>query len=120
MKLTMFQGIPIAYFICVEACAGHAGLTAKLALFGLDAMGIDHKRNEQKPIGPVAVLEFDTAEGRSEFLRIIGHDLMFYLHWAPPCGTSSRAREKPLPSYLRKEGAPEPRPAKSTVSAGHP
>ena len=32
-SVRMFEGIPVRYIICVEACAGHAGLTAKLILF---------------------------------------------------------------------------------------
>ena len=32
------------------------------------------------------------------------------VHVALPCGTGSRAREKPIPSHLLKQGAPQPRP----------
>ncbi len=62
----MFEGIPIRYFICIEACADHAGLTAKLIIFGFDATGIDSKRNEHVPIAPVAMLDHPTAEGACE------------------------------------------------------
>ena len=36
-----------------------------------------------------------------------------YIHWAPPCGTASRAREKKLSRALRLEGWPEPQPLRS-------
>ena len=33
---------------------------------------------------------------------------------APPCGTMSRAREIPLPQWLKDKGIPEPYPLRST------
>ena len=36
-----------------------------------------------------------------------------YLHIAPPCGTASRAREKPISAALRAQGIPSPKPLRS-------
>eukprot|EP00972_Heterocapsa_arctica_P108463 15973710-Heterocapsa_arctica.AAC.1 len=31
----------------------------------------------------------------------------------PPCGTFSRAREKPIPQWMRDQGVPRPQPLRS-------
>ena len=36
-----------------------------------------------------------------------------WAHWGLPCGTCSRAREKPLSRTLKAAGAPEPRPLRN-------
>jgi hypothetical protein len=36
-----------------------------------------------------------------------------YIHAAVPCGTASRARDKPIPSKFLRAGAPQPRPLRS-------
>ncbi len=43
-----------------------------------------------------------------------GSGLLTYFHAAPPCGTCSRARERKIPRRLRRRGAPEPVPLRST------
>lgn len=40
-----------------------------------------------------------------------GHVL--FIPMAPPCGTASRARDKPIPVWLRKRGVPSPPPLRS-------
>ncbi len=37
-----------------------------------------------------------------------------FAHLAPPCGTASRAREKPLPAHILKLGVKEPQPLRSS------
>ena len=36
-----------------------------------------------------------------------------YIHIAPPCGTSSAARNRPIPDYLARQGVPTPVPLRS-------
>ena len=42
-------------------------------------------------------------------LRVVSDVRPAFIHVAIPCGTGSRAREKPIPRHLKQAGAPEPR-----------
>jgi hypothetical protein len=46
-------------------------------------------------------------------LSLINQQHFAYVHVAPPCGTASRARDRPIPEHLRKAGAPCPRPLRN-------
>ena len=110
----LFMGIHLSELFVLEVCAGHAGLTAAMRRCGFNAIGIDSKRNAHITVAPVAVLDLTTPGGRTELLRLCNSDRLAFVWWAPPCGTASRAREKKIPSWLRAQGAPEPRPLRST------
>ena len=47
-----------------------------------------------------------------EFLK---SGVVRYVHMAPPCGTSSRARNRPVSQYLKDQGAFEPKPLRSAA-----
>ena len=38
-----------------------------------------------------------------------------HIHFAPPCGTALRARNKPVPRKQRAQGAPQPPPLRSAA-----
>ena len=46
-------------------------------------------------------------------VQLLEYANVVYVHWAPPCGTGSRARGRPIPKSLKRIGAPEPRPLRS-------
>ena len=97
----------------VEICAGSARLTTALAAVGFDAVGIDWQGNKDKAEGPVVEIDLATTEGEAILEKILTHPRLAYVHFAPPCGTASRARERRIPG-LRGGGPPPLR------SADHP
>ena len=39
---------------------------------------------------------------------------VFFIPMVPPCGAASRARDKPIPAWLRRQGVPSPPPLRSS------
>jgi hypothetical protein len=97
----------------VEICAGSAQLSASFRKLGANTIPFDWKRNRHQT--KVTVYQLDlTAPGAFDVLSgLFTEDGIIYVHFAPPCGTASKAREKPVPLKLRKQGAPAPRPLRS-------
>jgi hypothetical protein len=92
---------------CLEVCAGSCRLTASFRRFGLDAWGIDHKGGKLATESP-AVLFIDlTLDSDAAALRkLLGHPMLVFVHFSPPCGTCSRARDRALPGS--ENGGPPP------------
>ena len=99
----------------VELCAGTAGLSAKLWGHGLP---VDHARNRHLQGAPCVVLDLAQDSGWVVLYQLLEQGKIFYVHGAPPCGTASRAREKPLPLFLKQRGVHEPRQLRSTAFPG--
>ena len=99
----------------LEIFAGTANFTKALRDLGLDAWGIDHSSARLQPLTP-AILDLDLTlpPAHAHLRRLLDHPRLCYVHFAPPCGTCSRAREIPLggscPPPLRTEQFPEGRP----------
>ena len=92
---------------CLEVCAGSCRLTASLRRFGLDAWGIDHKGGKLAPESPaVLFLDLTLASDAAALQKLLDHPLLVYVHFSPPCGTCSRARDRPLPGAVG--GGPPP------------
>ena len=104
----------VAGAVTLELCCGSAGLTASLRKRGFDSIGIDHSRNKQRTKAPVIVIDLSTGAGQSLFWRILKESAVWYVHLSPPCGTSSRARDRPVPAFLTQQGAPSPPPLRSS------
>ena len=82
----------------IEVFAGTCRLTASLRQLGLrDSFGVDH-------ILAAPVLQLDLLKPEClEFIeQIILEDACVYVHFAPPCGTASRAR------FIRRKGRYNP------------
>jgi hypothetical protein len=99
--------------IALELGAGCARLTRCLIDAGFAATGVDWKRNKSKPEGPCALVDLTKVEGRDLILQVINQKRVVFVHAAPPCGTASRCRERPLPPELVRKGCPQPRPLRS-------
>lgn len=100
--------------LCVELCAGTAGLTAELLRAGFNAIAFDHQKNAHRLKAPCVEADLSTAGGFLLVRDVLSSVAPFFLHAGPPCGTASRARERPIPDYLRRQGAPEPKPLRSS------
>ena len=99
--------------IAFEICCGHGGLTKALREVGFDALGVDFKGNKHKTCVPVLTADLTTERGREYVRSLFRKYKIAYVHMAPPCGTCSRAREKPIPQHLIDQGAPNPQPLRS-------
>ena len=100
--------------VALEICCGHAGLSAALWDAGLKATGIDWAGNKHQTSIPIVHADLTTKEGQEVIWHMIKHEVVVYIHMGPPCGTFTRAREKPIPTWQLEMGAPCPRPLRST------
>ena len=96
----------------LEVFCGSAGLTAELQTLGCQAFGVDREDNVHTPKSEVLHINLSTDAGRALFRRLLDHPRLVYVHFAPPCGTASRARERRVgrdhhgPPPLRSEEHP--------------
>lgn len=97
----------------VEFCAGSAMLSKHFALRGFDALGIDHNRNRHKSLAPVVKCNLSLATGQQIVRDMHRASPAFFNWWAPPCGTSSGARDIPLTQAQIKAGFHQPLPLRS-------
>ena len=107
------SGQPSRSCFTLELCCGSAGLSAKLKRVGFSTVAVDHPSNQHTP--KVACLHMDLTKPSSwQILRkMVSEGRVIYVHVAPPCGTATRARDKPVPLRLRRRGAPNPKPLRS-------
>lgn len=59
-------------------------------------------------------LDLSTSEGQSAFWTILKEENVVYVHFAPPCGTSSLAREIRRKNQTGKSSAVDPKPLRSS------
>ena len=88
-----------------EVFSGKASLSAACAKAGFKVLAFDHSvGNAQAATVP---LDLCQEQGREVFWQLIDRNKPLALHGGPPCGTSSRARERPLPKS-KFPNAPRP------------
>ena len=93
--------------IALEFCCGCARLTAALDTAGFRAIGFDFEFNKVRPEALCLWVDLATAHGRALGWAWLTHTATRLAAFAPPCGTSSRAREMPSgPPPLRSETHP--------------
>ena len=73
---------------------------------GFEVISVDHKVGH--PFAPIVSLDLTTDTGRQILFRLLQHPRLFAIHMGLPCGTASRAREKPIPQELQEQGVPSP------------
>ena len=102
-----WKGLHIEQLFMLEVFAGGAVLTSVAKQFGLGGMAIDkiRKQNARCTIYQLDLLQADDRELLEEWLS---SPLLLWAHFAPVCGTASRAREIPRP-----ELSMAPRPLRS-------
>ena len=108
----------------LEIFAGSARLTRHLRATGCDAWAVDWKGGRLEPETPaILFLNLLAADDQKVFARLLDHPGLKYVHFAPPCGTASRAREIRVnkfhhgPPQLRSEEHPLGLP---TLGRDHP
>ena len=100
----------------IELCSGSANFSAALRNLSIEATGVDFHRNPQKPSAPTVQADLSTKEGQALVSAFVSDSACAYCHSAPPCGTASKARERPIPARLLSAGAPAPRQLRSESS----
>ena len=95
-----------------ELFAGSCKLSKCLKLHGFSAVGIDRKKCKNR-VGPCIVLDLSKPNSAKFVKEKIDYGHVFFIPMAPPCGTASRARDKPIPMRLQRKGVPSPPPLRS-------
>ena len=92
----------------VEVCCGSAGLSASLRKAGIQIFPVDHRANRHT--AKVKPVELDLTDPKDQelFKQLCWDTKPNYMHLGLPCGTCSRAREKPLPRHLSHLRPPQP------------
>ena len=115
--------VPGGTHLFIEACCGCALLSSCVAKLGFEVMPIDFEGYKHRPF--VHVIQLDLRKPETwELLRYVAESRRpFHVHFAPPCGTASRARDFPMsmedhgPPPLRSEQWPLGFPGLVGVSA---
>ena len=76
-------------------------------------MAVDHAHNRHTPGVPIIKLDLAAPHSWDLLYRLVEQKKILYVHGGPPCGTATRARDRPVPKRLRMRGAPDPRPLRS-------
>ena len=98
--------------ICIEIFSGSGKLTASIRKLGMRAVAVD--RSSSRTSGPVTILDLtkeDDIVFLEDFIESEKTNIML-VHLAPPCGTSSAARNKRHPD-LELAGYTLPKPLRS-------
>ena len=90
----------------LELFAGRGSFSRAMIQSGFEVISVDHKVGH--PFAPIVSLDLTTDTGRQILSRLLQHPRLFAIHMGLPCGTASRAREKPIPQELQEQGVPSP------------
>ena len=94
----------------VEICAGSAVLSAEAQKKGFQIFPIDHSHNRFRAAAAILVIDLAHPDSRQLLPHLFETVRPTWCHMGLPCGTCSRARERPVSQALRAAGAPNPRP----------
>ena len=102
------SGMSFTSLYFIEVFCGTGRLTAAIRKVGLrDAFGVDHIMHPKLRC-PAIKLDLCTDEGPCLFYKCLDEDQLVWVHFAPPCGTSDRARN------IVKPGQYNPPPLRSS------
>ena len=94
--------------VTVEICCGAAGLSSALRRLGFKVYPIDHSSNRHSPKVKAVILDVANSQHLTILVSLLEACRPCHVHMGLPCGTCSRAREKPLPKHLQHRRAPQP------------
>ena len=102
-----------ARLLVIEACCGCARLSSTLKKDGFDVLPLDYEGNRHRPLATVVSLDLRKPASWEFLQTCVLTNRVFHFHGAPPCGTASRARDRPMssaewgPPRLRSERYPQ-------------
>ena len=102
------EGSPRPLF--VEVFSGCCQLSVSMQQAGFRSIPVDSSKNKHKPRCQVFLLDLNLEPDRKNLVQMLEDQSVAAVHVALPCGTGSRARERPIPQHLIKQGAPAPVP----------
>ena len=108
-----FSGRPISDLLFVEVFAGTARLSITAREAGFRSLSVD-KTCDRCTGAHIAIFDLTKRDDVESLKQIIFEERfnIVWIHFAPACGTCSRAREKQLPS-LEAQGISVPKPLRS-------
>ena len=92
----------------LDVFSGTAGVAASFIQLGGDALGLDHMVDKRRMRGPISKTDLCKKETQDQVISWLRQKKVDGVMLAPPCGTSSRAREIPIFESGRKRAAPRP------------
>ena len=92
--------------VFVELCAGSAVLSSEASKRGFQTFAIDHEMSRFLPKSKIFLLDLSQDSSQHLLSDMYRQMRPQWTHMGLPCGTASRAREKPV----SVRGAPQPRP----------
>ena len=96
--------------VFIEFCCGSATLSAEAQRAGFQVFPIDHTHNRFRPKAAIVQIDLSSEPNIDVVVCMINFLRPQWLHFGLPCGTCSRARERPVAEALVAAGAPQPRP----------
>ena len=108
-----FHGKPLSDFLIIEIFAGTARLSITAREAGFRSLSVD-KTSERCKGAHIAIFDLSQDADVARLMDVISaeKDNIAWIHFAPACGTASRAREKRLPR-LESAGIAVPQPLRS-------
>ena len=108
-----FSGVTLDELLVIEVCAGSARLTKTCRKSGLRGLAVDKSTDRSCGID-IMTLDLTNPAQLQLLLDIIDaeKDKLLLVFIAPPCGTASRARGRPIKASLLK-GRKAPQPLRS-------
>ena len=92
----------------LDIFSGTAGVTAAFIQLCGEALGLDHVMDKKRMRGPTSKVDLCKKENQEMVLQWLDEGKIDGVMLAPPCGTSSRAREIPVFQSGQKRRAPQP------------
>ena len=99
--------------LCVEIFAGKASLSRALSQAGFEVISVDHEI--EAPLRPVVSLDLTTKSGQELLWLVLQSPRLVAIHLGLPCGTASKARDRPISKELQQLGVPSPAPLRSAA-----
>ena len=100
--------LPVQEALALELCCGSARLAEALQTAGMQVVGVDHTYNRHAPAVTTINIDLSDTAQHESIWAWLEHPHLRFVAMSPPCGTATRAREKPGgPRPLRSEVHPE-------------
>ena len=99
--------------VAYEVFCGCARLTKALCSVGFNATGIDFKGNKDKTSGRSQWIDLTTTVGQKALRKLVCDPSVAYVHFAPPCGTATRARDRRRKNPDGTPASLDPKPLRS-------
>ena len=97
--------------IFIEIFAGRGSLSKAASQAGFSVLSIDHEATGASV--PIVQLDLTSSSGTAILWDILSSENILAVHLGIPCGTASRARERPVAPALQAMGVPNPPPLRS-------